>query len=650
MKKLVLLFFLVLSFNASAQIIPPTVTVIITNPICNGDTGTITLNATGGIAPYNYSLYNSNNVVIAQSLTPVFTGVLAGAYTASVKDSNGTNTVPLNIVITSPIPLTTSTIITSNQTITVTATGGVIPYLYSISGITPISGGVPQASNVFTNLPAGTYTTYVTDANGCITANTITITPLLLTVTPTITNPLCNGSTGTITLNATGGIAPYNYSLYNSNNVIIAQSLTPVFTGVLAGAYTASVKDSNGTNTVPLNIVITSPSPLTASTIITSNQTITVTATGGVIPYLYSINGGAYQASNVFTNLPAGTYITYVKDANGCITTNTINVLIPLTVTPTITNPICNGDTGTITLNATGGIPPYNYSLYNSNNVIIAQSLTPVFTGVLAGAYTASVKDSNGTNTVPLNIVITSPIPLTASAIITSNQTITVTATGGVIPYLYSINGGTYQASNILTNLPAGTYSTYVKDANGCITILNPIVNVAAPLINNNSTASLKLSLGSTLENITVTVQGNSITWYSNPGTLKKTSKTIAETPLPLKTVLVNNTTYYASQTINGFESQQRLAVTITLAPLSAQDFIFENFKYYPNPVKDNFSFSNTSIINNISISDILGKTVLNKNINSFKSDIDLSNLSKGIYYVKVNSGEQEKVMKVVKQ
>jgi Secretion system C-terminal sorting domain len=101
------------------------------------------------------------------------------------------------------------------------------------------------------------------------------------------------------------------------------------------------------------------------------------------------------------------------------------------------------------------------------------------------------------------------------------------------------------------------------------------------------------------------------------------------------ETDLVDGVTYYASQTINDIESTQRLAVTVTLNALATEDFILNDFKYYPNPVQNTLTVSNSAIINEVPITSILSKTIITKKINSLSSNIDLSGLSNGIYFLK---------------
>ena len=64
-----------------------------------------------------------------------------------------------------------------------------------------------------------------------------------------------------------------------------------------------------------------------------------------------------------------------------------------------------------------------------------------------------------------------------ATCIGKADGTITVTMTGGAAPYAYKVGlGGVYQDSKILTGIKAGTYTVYVKDANGCVGPIGPVV------------------------------------------------------------------------------------------------------------------------------------------------------------------------------
>jgi guanyl-specific ribonuclease Sa len=461
----------------------PVFTFIQTNADCGSNNGTVTVTATGGTPPYQYSInggvtYQSNNF---------FTGLLGGQYILMVKDATSCTNATIVTITSSPSPLITAipaaaTCGNNNGTITAFGSGGTGALLYSINGNTF------QVSNFFPNLTPGVYTVTVKDANGCTKTTTVTVDNFPApTVTATATSAACNNVNGTITATGNGGLAPLQYSI---NGVTFQTS--NIFTGLAAGTYTVTVKDATGcTNITTVTVIsVGGPSVTATSTVSVCNAntgTITATASGGVPAYQYSTNGLPFQASNVFTGLAAGNYVVLVRDANGCIGTfsivisNTAGPSISVSVTPTA----CAVNNGTITITASGGLAPYQYSIDG-----ITYGAAFVFTGLGAGIYTVYVKDVNGciksATVIVLNV---SGLSLAVSTIVTScntnNGIITATATGGVAPLTYSIDGVSYFAGNIFTGLAAGVYTVYVKDANGCIvTKQATVASVPPPSLN----------------------------------------------------------------------------------------------------------------------------------------------------------------------
>ncbi len=91
-------------------------------------------------------------------------------------------------------------------------------------------------------------------------------------------------------------------------------------------------------------------------------------------------------------------------------------------------------------------------------------------------------------------------------------------------------------------------------------------------------------------------------------------------------------------------------SLTEFVTVLSNDNFVFNNLKVYPNPVTNILNISNDKIIDKIEISNVLGQTVLTKNINTFQSKIDISTFTNGFYFVKIISAENEKILKIVKE
>ena len=140
-------------------------------------------------------------------------------------------------------------------------------------------------------------------------------------------------------------------------------------------------------------------------------------------------------------------------------------------------------------------------------------------------------------------------------------------------------------------------------------------------------------------------VEGSNIQWYAD----RTGNRNANATPLPLTTVLVNGATYYASQTINGFESPSRLDVIVQVA-LSNDSFAFKDLKFSPNPIIDVLTIQSNEIFTKISIYNILGQEVLRQKGNGLELKLDLSHLISGNYFVKVVSDAEQQVFKVVKQ
>ncbi len=94
----------------------------------------------------------------------------------------------------------------------------------------------------------------------------------------------------------------------------------------------------------------------------------------------------------------------------------------------------------------------------------------------------------------------------------------------------------------------------------------------------------------------------------------------------------------------------QTNTVTTTVVALGNDDFAFTNFNYYPNPVKNTLTISNGSLIDEIEVSSVLGQKLLAKKINELQTEIAFTALPEGIYFVKISSEGQEKIIKVIRK
>lgn len=282
----------------------------VTNASCSGKAdGSITVSAAGGTAPYEYQFGN-----LAFGSSSIFNSMANGNYTLRVRDANGceaeaTASVDndVNISVTAQIT-NPSCLGESNGEITVSATGGVEPYSYLITGM---QNG--QVSPTFSGLAAASYLIEVFDNNGCTSEVMVTlIDPAILGVQATVTDVSCNGGDdGQIVVTASGGTSPYEFSI---DGVNFQDNAT--FASLQSGNYTVTVRDGNGCE-LSEAVVIDEPSQL--SLVVTqTGKDFAISASGGTSPYTYSADGINFQASAEFSNLQPGNYNFTVRDANGC--------------------------------------------------------------------------------------------------------------------------------------------------------------------------------------------------------------------------------------------------------------------------------------------------------------------------------------------
>ncbi len=433
--------------------------VVVEEVSCTGeDDGTISANVGGGTPPYTYSLNGGPS-----QNDPTFDNLPAATYSITVLDDDGFTQTTNDVTLNDPAVLTLTASVNDDD-ISANGNGGTGTLQYSIDGTNF------QSSNVFENLANGTYTITVMDENGCMETTTATVLVNTLVVSASQTQDIdCfGGNDGEITANVSGGSMPFEYSLDGVN----FQS-SNVFQNLAAGTYFITVKDADGF-TQATSIILTQPSQITGSASANGYE-INVSANGGTGTLQYSLNGGSFQSDNTFYPVATGTHTITVLDENGCKTDLSAEVDVPvLTVGLEVSQvPLCHdGNEGQITVVAGGGVPPYEYNLnggsFQSSNI---------FTGLVAGNYTVTIMDSGGftINSAPLTII--APSAIMASA--TSNNTeVTVNAGGGTSPYLYQLDNGSFQSSNIFIDVANGIHTVTVQDANGCETSTTVSVNV----------------------------------------------------------------------------------------------------------------------------------------------------------------------------
>lgn len=466
---------------------------------CYGDSdGNIDITVSGGTGPYSFAWTGPSSFT---STSEDISSLIAGTYSLVITDVNlCTATFTDFAAITEPSELTISlsgTDVTcngdANGTITITAGGGTPAYEYSRNGISY------QSSNTFTGLTQNTYNLFVRDANGCIVSDITEIDePLELVITSEIRidNNLCYGdSLGEIRiLSVEGGITPYEYSIDGGGNYF----LTSDFQNLPAGSYQTTVRDANlciangNLNVInqPNEIEILSYTQVDVSGCADSdNGQIAIEGSGGTGSKEYSIDGGTPNTTGIFNPVSGGPHTLTISDINSCSKDTLVNILTPpeISISSILITDVsgCEGNSnGEVSITASGGTGSLQYAIDGGS-----YQAGSVFTGLIAGSHTISLKDDNDCQldtiislSEPAALVIGSETSTDISCAGANDGSIMITATGGTAPYTYTLApGGTINNSGVFNSLSADTYTVSVNDANGCGPVTSSSLVISEP-------------------------------------------------------------------------------------------------------------------------------------------------------------------------
>ena len=491
--------------------------------------------------------------------------------------------------------------------------------------------GQPNVSIAFINLADGTNNVFIDNINISSVCN-------MTASTSNLTNVTCYGdNTGAMTAVVNDGIAPYTYLWSNTQT-------TATISGLTAGTYTVTVTDANGCTATTSNAITQPQAAMTATvtnvvaTGCASNSgSFTVNVNGGLSPYTFIASTGT-QTSNVFSNLAVGAYQVTITDANGCsiYTTGTVNSTAAISLLVSNTAVSCAGNDGTATATASSGTAPYTYLWSNGETTANMNSLAE-------GTYSVTVTDAagcqsvgsttvaNGCTSCAINITLTAT---DESCFAANNGAIEVVPTTGTAPYTYDWSTANLTGANPI-NVPAGTHTVTVTDANGCTatqaTIVLPgtvmVVNVS---IQNNGSAALATPQHGTAP----------YTYLWSDGS---TASSILPTTSGMYSVTVTDA--------NGCTASS--AVVNLIVGVNKIEAL-SNFAVYPNPNTGFFTVNvelTTMQDFQIMLTDVLGRQIQLQNFNASEitQSIDLSNMPNGIYFLTVQTAEGRMTEKVVK-
>ncbi|MFK8055962.1 MAG: hypothetical protein AB8F78_07585 [Saprospiraceae bacterium] len=507
--------------------------------LCTGDDLTLTANATNATT---YA-WTGPAGFASSALNPTLSGVNAsmnGTYTvtaANVSGCTATNSVTVSNI--EDVPATpvvnTNSPVCEDDNIQLSAptnyTGTTVNYAWTNGNGASIGSNTAIISIPASDaLAVGPYTVQVT-VDGCdspVSAPAAVQVDRIPTATASNSGPHCEGETAYLTAGGVDG-ATYEWRLQGSATLLSTDRVYEINNATTGGIYELTVTRGTCSSPVAVTTLVVTPAPTAtpnfgytpAPDCSASDLSLTSTAVGGTGVYTYAWTGPNGFASTVANpTIPTatpdanGSYQVVVTDANGCSTTETVEVsgVVEPLAQPLITaaGPVTEGGSTTLSIPtyqgsnvtytwSTPGGTTQNITGLTGNSITI----NPTEEGVHDGDYTVTVVVDGCTQTSPPFTVILFETPTTtptfsytlAADCSAEDLTLTANAADGTPPYTYAWRGpngfASTDANPVIANAGAGrngSYTLIVTDAVGSTATETVEVNgiadpVAQPVI-----------------------------------------------------------------------------------------------------------------------------------------------------------------------
>jgi PKD repeat protein len=333
--------------------------------------------------------------------------------------------------------------------------------------------------------------------------------------------------------------------------------------------------------------------------------------------------GGQYQVCLTATNsVGSSTYCETITVAAVCPT---------ITANAASTNAACNTSDGTASVNPSGGATPYSYSW--SNNATSAS-----ISNLAAGSYSVTITDNNGCSiTATVNVSNAGAPTITVNNVDDvlcngdNDGAISISVSGGATPYDYEWSNAS--TTDDITNLLAGTYTVSVTDDNNCLAVQT--VTVSEPTLLQVSADNITNTTGGNSNGaIAITATGGTPSYsydWSNGSTLEDISG-------------LSCGNY--GVTVRDDNGCTAIGTYFVDCSVSVIDMVENHFSIMPNPTTGKvFIEAATSNAYQIEVMNSMGVILHSENVFG-NSTIDLTEQSKGIYFISITNANSDKIMK----
>ena len=466
-------------------------------PNCAGQSdGQIELRVDGGVEPYDIIWSNDDTGLAIQNLED-------GVYTATITDASNCAVLIDSLELQGPQVLTVGLLISRDVDCNGSETG--FMQIGVLGGTPPYdiewSHGITGA--IANNLIAGDYQVTVTDSNNCeniLSDLVITEPDSLEVIVNTVEDITCpDGDDSFLDIKVEGGTPPYAYFWSSGQN-------TQDLVGVPSGIYDVTVSDFQSCSTVFRNIEITEPDPIEINAdnvinVICSGSTdgfVSVNVAGGNGGYQYSwgiLNG---ESSDAFLeNLAPGSYSLTVVDDFNCksqaFSLSVINQNIPLDISLFQDGIIlCHDDTtAQILAQVEDAQLPLDFNWSSGEKNIVDKTIDTI-SNLIADTYNVTVTDNEGCVGIADSIIISAPAMIGHTISRLNNDCwdddsgeIQIEVTGGVEPYRIDWSHG--EQGLFLTDLETGSYEGTITDGNGCSQSTLPVMITSPDTLRGNA-------------------------------------------------------------------------------------------------------------------------------------------------------------------
>ncbi len=567
--------------------------------------------ASGGSGTgYTYIWSPTVGISNVNDANPTATPAVLTTYSVYVADGNGC-TATDNVIVTVHSNPTAhagpdKTIVTcSGDSTTIgdvpAVTGGTGPYTYSWTPAIGLSNDTIANPVVKGITVTTTYMLSITDANGCVSTDNVTVNVVTNTLQAqagpdeaVCSNNNCVQVGGIPT--AVGGTPPYVYDWSNGTSLSDSTASNPLACPSSTTTYTVVVTDSKGCTATDAETVTVNPSPSANAgpdTSVCSGSSIAIggapTATGGTPGYAYSWNPTVGLSLPNVANPSASpvvvtTYQLIVTDAKGCA------ALDEVTVTPR-PNPVvdagadktlvsCVADTAFMLVNVTGGTSPYSFVWSPATGLSSSTVQNPYATGLtVTTSYQVAATDTFGCSATDFIVVNVVQSTLQADAgndgqlCGNSGSSVSLggipTAVGGTSPYTYNWGTSTSSVSNLpnptVSPTVTTTYYVTVTDSKGCTSVDSvTVVFNPAPSADAGTDTTMCSGFCVTIGGTPATVGGTGPYQFLWSPTVGLNSN---NNPNPLACPLVTTTYNLLVTDANGCQSSDAVTITILSNP-----------------------------------------------------------------------------------